>query len=60
MEIQTLLKQLAKQYKENPEDAAALLKIGQYTSTKLDPIEHAAWTGVSRVTLNLHEFLTRN
>ena len=60
IEIQTLLEQLAEQYKESPEDAAALLKTGQYPTTKLDPIEHAAWTGVSRVTLNLHEFLTRN
>ena len=59
-EIQALLEQLTKQYQKTPEDAAALLKVGQLPESKLDKSEHAAWTGVSRVILNLHEFLNRN
>jgi len=60
MEIQTLLDQLSRQYQDAPKAATALLKAGQYPTAKLNQIEYAAWTGVCRVVLNLHEFLTRN
>lgn len=43
------------------EDATKLTSIGASpTAEGLDPAEHAAWTSVCRVVLNLHEALTRN
>ena len=47
-------------YKAVPEDAKALLKIGNSDpGNGHDPIELAAWTQTCRVLLNLHETLTR-
>jgi hypothetical protein len=62
-ERESLLKFLESQrqeYATRPEDTAKLLKVG------LAPVPHdlpatelAAWTSVCRVTLNLHETITR-
>jgi len=50
-------------YRERPEDAKALLAVGNApaagASAGADPVELAAWTSVCRVLLNLHETLTR-
>lgn len=49
------------QYREQPDAAAQLLQVGQWTAaTSLDPAELAAWTSVCRAVLNLHEAVTRN
>ncbi len=62
-ERDSLLKLLADQRKAftaAPNDAAKLLKTGLTPpNPKLDAIEHAAWTSVARVVLNLHETITR-
>ena len=42
-------------------EAQALIQIGERVTPKdLDPIELAAWTGLCRVVINTHEFITRN
>ena len=47
-------------YRENPEEAAKLLRVGQSPApTSADPAEHAAWTSLTRVVLNLGETITR-
>jgi hypothetical protein len=47
-------------YRQNPEAAAALVKIGNApVADSLDRAELAAWTHVARVLLNLHETITR-
>ncbi|MBL9188538.1 MAG: PSD1 domain-containing protein [Opitutaceae bacterium] len=61
-ERDSLLKLLAAQrgyYRANPEDAKKLLRIGLSAPPGGDPVEHAAWTQVARVIVNLHEFITR-
>lgn len=48
-------------YRANPDAARALISIGDApTPDGLDPVEHAAWTHVARVLLNLHETITRS
>jgi len=48
-------------HRNAPDDARALLGVGQKVSTNsLDPIELAAWTELCRAILNLHETTTRN
>ncbi len=59
-EITKLHQQLLSNFNKTPDDAAALLKIGQSPAGDHDPIQHAAWTATARVVLNLHEFLTRD
>jgi hypothetical protein len=47
-------------YRENPEEAAKLIKVGDSpTPTDVPPAEQAAWTSVTRVILNLGETITR-
>ncbi|MFG0291421.1 MAG: DUF1553 domain-containing protein, partial [Rhodopirellula sp. JB044] len=47
-------------FTERPDDANALISIGQSpVPADVSPIELAAWTVVTRVILNLHEFLNR-
>jgi hypothetical protein len=47
-------------YKEKPEDAKRLLRVGaRSASAAVDEAEVAAWTQVCRVVLNLHESVTR-
>jgi len=54
------LEQMRKAYRERPEDAAGLLKIGFAPSpANADKVELAAWTSVCRVVLNLHETITK-
>ncbi len=59
-----LLNEYERQRKSFREDEAAaeeMLKIGQSSSdTKLDVVEHAAWTSVAAIILNLDETLTKN
>jgi hypothetical protein len=43
-------------FKKDTAAASALLPL---TPEGLDPVESAAWVGVSRVLLNLDEFITR-
>lgn len=54
-----LLKNQRAHYKEAPDDATALLAIGQSPAPAKNTTEVAAWTVVARTILNLHEFLTR-
>ncbi len=62
-ERESLLKFLTEQrsyYSANLSDAEKLLRVGkQKSSTDLKPDEHAAWTSLARVVLNLHETITR-
>jgi hypothetical protein len=62
-EAQSLLKFLAEQrayYTAHPDDAKKLTNTGQAPSpTNLETPEHAAWTTLCRVVLNLHETITR-
>ncbi len=62
-ERDSLLKFLTEQrsyFSANPADAEKLLHIGQHASSAcLKPTEHAAWTSLARVVLNLHETITR-
>ena len=62
-EQESLLKFLGEQrsyYAVNLADAEKLLHVGkQPPSVNLKPAEHAAWTSLARVVLNLHETITR-
>lgn len=47
-------------FKVDPASASALLTVGiSPREETLDPVEHAAWTEVCRLILNLHESVTR-
>ena len=47
-------------FKQNPGKAAAVIKPLTFEpDDELDPVEHAAWTVVAGVILNLDEFITR-
>ena len=59
-ELQKLHQELMTRFQAHPDEAKALLAIGQSPPGNHDPIQHAAWTASARVVLNLHEFLTRN
>ncbi|MBI1246625.1 DUF1553 domain-containing protein [bacterium] len=46
-------------FKDNPEQAAKLLAVGASPrDASLDPVEHAAYTAVAHLILNLDEFMT--
>lgn len=47
-------------YQKNPEDAKALIAIGDSPSTSDQPERLAAWTMVASLVLNLDEFVTKN
>jgi hypothetical protein len=54
------LQRLQGQYRAAPETAAKLLAVGEAPrDEKLDPVEHAAYTGLCSLILNLDEVLTR-
>jgi hypothetical protein len=56
----TFLDTMRREYRDRPEDAQALQKVGiAPAATSADPIEQAAWTSLCRVLLNLHETITR-
>ena len=59
-ELQKFHQQMVTHFQAHPEEAKALLSIGQSPPENLDPVQHAAWTATARVVLNLHEFLTRS
>ncbi len=48
------------EYRADPDAAKASLTIGDRPAPEGDAAEHAAWTSVARVVLNLHETITRN
>ncbi|HCI92877.1 MAG TPA: hypothetical protein DHV60_10055 [Verrucomicrobiales bacterium] len=55
------LKKWMKYYQKHPDEATNLLKIGQpQTEAALPVSEHAAWSNMARMILNLHEFITRS
>jgi hypothetical protein len=61
-EQKSLLAFLATQrthYAANPADADKLLRVGNRPRAALPAAEHAAWTSLARVILNLHETITR-
>ncbi|MBY0514262.1 MAG: DUF1553 domain-containing protein, partial [Gemmataceae bacterium] len=62
-ELKVLLAVLAKHrtdYAADPKAAAAVLRVGDAPAPKdANPTDLAAWTGVCRVLLNLHETMTR-
>ncbi|MBB75154.1 MAG: chromosome segregation protein [Planctomycetaceae bacterium] len=56
----TRLNQLKSQYAADPDEARQLLAVGDSPrDEKLDPIEHAAYTGLCSLILNLDEALTK-
>ena len=63
LEQQILLDRLSwlhDQYRDAPADAAALLAVGESArDDSLDPVEHAAYTGLCTLILNLDEVLTK-
>ena len=51
---------LLERYRKDPKAAAEVAKVGKYPQAAgLDPVEHAAWTGIANILLNLDETLTR-
>jgi hypothetical protein len=59
--LENLLADGRTQFAGDPSAAEKLLTVGQAPrSTELDAAELAAWTGVCRVILNLHETISRN
>ena len=58
--LRTLLKTQRIWFQRDPKRATALLGVGESAPDKrLDPIEHAAWTTVASVILNLDETVTK-
>jgi len=48
------------QYRDDPQAAERLLNIGESPRDEsLDPAEHASWTTIARMLLNLSEFVTK-
>ncbi len=59
--LQELLDRQLEFYRQNPAAAGELLSVGaRPRASDLDPVELAAWTGVTRAILNLHATVTRN
>ncbi len=59
--LSQLREQQFKYYSDSPEEAKALIDIGdRQPSPELDPVELASYVAVSRAVFNLHEFITRN
>jgi hypothetical protein len=57
--VETYHEQLA-QYRQNPDDALALLTVGESPrDASLDACEHAAWTTVASIVLNIDEAITK-
>ncbi len=54
------LDELKAQYSSNPEEATQVLDVGESSrDEQLDAIEHAAYTGLCSLILNLDEALTK-
>ena len=59
--LKTVLADQKKRFQANPEKATELLGVGEFPRDEsIDPIEHATWTVVAQVLLNLDETLTRS
>lgn len=59
--LRTLLKSQQEYYTAHPDEADALLKIGQHpVSTDLNAADLAPYVAVTRAVFNMHEFITRN
>ena len=57
--LRALLKNRLDGFRRDPASAKKLLSVGESErDTRLDPIEHAAWTTVASVILNLDETIT--
>lgn len=57
--LATRYERLRRQYKANPKAAAELLKVGEHPRDEaLNPVDHAAMTGVCLLILNLDEVLS--
>lgn len=58
--MQTHYQRLLTRYQQDPKAAAEMVKASQRSgSEKLEVVEHAAWTGLANLLLNLDETLTR-
>jgi hypothetical protein len=58
--LENLYRSQLEQFKQSPEQANELLRVGERpVSSKVDVAELAAWTSIARVVLNLHETITR-
>jgi len=57
--LQILLGEQRQFFVGNPEAARALVAVGIHPRSDAEPAEHAAWTSVCRVVLNLYETVTR-
>jgi hypothetical protein len=58
--LETLLAGGRSEYRADVDSANRFLSIGEFKGNDVDTIELAAWTGVTRAILNLHETITRN
>ena len=59
--IKKLLSDQRERFKDSPEKATQLLKVGEsQRDESIDAVEHAAWTVIAQMILNLDETLTRN
>ncbi len=59
--IDAVLKQRLAEYRSLPSAANEILRVGYAASPPgLDSAQHAAWTHVARILLNLHETVTRS
>ena len=58
--LRDLFENQLERFRRLPESAAQLLSVGESgRDTSLDPAEHAAWTSVSCMILNLDETITK-
>ena len=58
--LENLYRSQLDQFKQSPEQANELLRVGERpVGSKVDVAELAAWTSIARVVLNLHETITR-
>ena len=55
-----LLQKHRAEFKADVPAATAFGKVGLQPATGVDPVELAAWSSVTRVVMNLHEFITRS
>ena len=54
-----VLRRQSKVFKDDPKRADELLSVGESADEKLDPYDHAAWTLLASIILNLDETLNR-
>jgi Protein of unknown function (DUF1553)/Protein of unknown function (DUF1549)/Planctomycete cytochrome C len=57
--LQTLLTEQRRYFAGHVEAARVLTSVGISPPIAIDPVEHAAWTAIGRVILNLYETVTR-